>query len=134
MTFHRAFFLLLLASGAAAPQSPEPARGQGASIPAGRKVVYPPGPAIIDVTRPPYGAKGDGKTDSTAALQKALTDAMGRHQVIYLPAGTYVISETLQWSKKNSAGQDAWGFNTVQGQAAAKSIVRLKDGTFTDPA
>src|SRR6185436_7502148 len=126
---------LLLAVEIALPQSTDPLpRGRGASISPTRKVAYPAGNAIIDVTKPPYGAKGDGKADDTAALQKALTDAMGRHMVIYLPSGTYLISDTLKWSKKNSAGQEAWGFNTVQGLSSGKSIIRLKEGTFTDPA
>ncbi len=115
-------------------QTGETTRGKGATIPANRKVGYPEGSAIIDVTKPPYGAKGDGKTDDTAALQKALSDSMGLHRILFLPPGTYLITDTLKWSKKNSSGADAWGFNTVQGQSAAKSVIRLKDGTFTDPA
>jgi len=39
-----------------------------------------------------FGAKGDGTTDDTAALQKAI-DA---HRVLYLPAGFYMVSDTLK--------------------------------------
>ena len=44
-----------------------------------------------------YGAKGDGVTDDTAALQAALNDVglNGHSSVLYLPAGTYKISSTL---------------------------------------
>lgn len=42
-----------------------------------------------------YGAKGDGTTDDTAAIQAALTAAAGTNGVVYLPPGTYVISAAL---------------------------------------
>ena len=38
------------------------------------------------------GAKGDGQTDDTAALQKAIAN----HQAIYLPAGFYIVHDTLK--------------------------------------
>ncbi|MHB8863662.1 MAG: glycosyl hydrolase family 28-related protein [Pirellulaceae bacterium] len=93
---------------------------------------FPVSPAIVNVTQPPYNAKGDGQADDTDAIQRALHDAMGLHKVIYLPAGTYNISKTINWSKRNSAGKEAWGKNFVQGQNVAKTILRLKDATFTD--
>lgn len=52
-----------------------------------------------------YGAKGDGKTDDTAAINRAITDggrcgqACGSSSatpaVIYFPSGTYLVSDTL---------------------------------------
>jgi len=38
------------------------------------------------------GAKGDGSTDDTAVLQKAIRE----HRTIYLPSGCYVVRDTLQ--------------------------------------
>ncbi|MBO9622489.1 MAG: SMP-30/gluconolactonase/LRE family protein [Sphingomonas sp.] len=38
------------------------------------------------------GAKGDDKTDDTAAIQKAIDS----HRVVYLPAGFYRVSDTLR--------------------------------------
>ncbi|MGH9735383.1 MAG: glycosyl hydrolase family 28-related protein [Candidatus Acidiferrales bacterium] len=37
------------------------------------------------------GAKGDGKTDDTAAIQKAI----GGNRVLYVPSGDYIISKTI---------------------------------------
>ncbi|RSV39617.1 gluconolaconase [Sphingomonas sp. ABOLD] len=42
-------------------------------------------------------ARGDGKTDDTAAIQKALDEARdaSRHGIVFLPSGRYRISRTL---------------------------------------
>jgi hypothetical protein len=96
-------------------------------------IVFPPSQTIIDVTKPPYSAKGDGQTDDTDAIQKALHDVMGRSNVVYFPTGTYLVSKTINWSNKNSTGNNAWGFNFLQGQNVGKTIIRLKESTFTDP-
>ena len=42
----------------------------------------------LDVTAQPFGAAGDGQTDDTAALQRAL-DACGAGDCVYFPAGVY---------------------------------------------
>lgn len=39
-----------------------------------------------------YGAKGDGKTKDTAAVQRAIDDCAGRGGTVYVPAGTFVIA------------------------------------------
>lgn len=44
---------------------------------------------IIDVTLPPYGAKGDGTTMNTVALQQALDDCLP-DQAVLLPDGIYL--------------------------------------------
>ena len=96
------------------------------------EIRFPRTKAVVDVTSPPYNAKGDGRTDDTAAIQRAVFDMMGQHRVLYFPTGTYLISKTIQFSKKNSEGKEAWGMNFLQGQSAAKTIIKLKDATFTD--
>ena len=45
-----------------------------------------PLPCVMD-----YGAKGDSKTDDTKAFQ----DALAENRVVYVPSGTYVLSDTL---------------------------------------
>ncbi len=50
----------------------------------------------IDVTQPPYNAKGDGKTDDTAAIQKALDDtAAAGGGIVFLPTGIYRVATHL---------------------------------------
>ncbi|KAI0875792.1 glycoside hydrolase family 55 protein [Hypoxylon argillaceum] len=41
------------------------------------------------------GAKGDGKTDDTAALQSIITSAATAGKIVYFDAGTYIVTSTL---------------------------------------
>ena len=66
------------------------------------------GGRLIDVTKPPFSAKGDGKTDDTGALIAAL-NFVTRSQfpvftfrnyregsfILYLPNGIYLVSDTV---------------------------------------
>ena len=95
--------------------------------------VYPAHMHVVDVTKPPYLAKGDGVSDDTDALQQALNENVGRHRVLYFPKGTYLVSRTLTWPKK-FGGRENWGFTMLRGQQRDTTVLRLKDGCFTDAA
>ncbi|MGO8927224.1 MAG: glycosyl hydrolase family 28-related protein [Limisphaerales bacterium] len=74
-----------------------------------------------------YGARGDGRTDDTAALQRALDD-LTKHTnscVLYLPAGAYRISQTLKTVRK--AHTDCQGVAVV-GEDPSQTVLRW-DGT-----
>jgi hypothetical protein len=87
---------------------------------------------VVDVTRPPYGAKGNGSADDTDAIQQAINDNTGRHKVLFFPKGVYLVSRTLKWPKKWE-GRDNWGMTKLRGQNRDQTIIRLKDSTFADP-
>lgn len=103
-----------------------PQAGQGPVVQA-----YPAHANVVDVTKPPYAAKGDGVTDDSDALQSALNDHVGRHRVLYFPRGTYLVSRMLTWPKE-WGGHQKWGFTQLRGQERDATVIRLKDGTFTD--
>lgn len=50
------------------------------------------GGLVADVTKDPYKADNTGKTDATAAIQKAIDAVSGTGGVVYLPAGIYKVS------------------------------------------
>ena len=52
---------------------------------------------VFDAQRD-FGAKGDGRSDDTAALQRCIDAARvhGRRAIAYLPAGVYNVTETLK--------------------------------------
>ncbi|MCU0565071.1 MAG: glycoside hydrolase family 55 protein [Oculatellaceae cyanobacterium Prado106] len=70
-----------------------------------------------------YGAKGDGITDDTKAIQRALN----ANRYLYLPRGTYLVSNTLTTDPKRII---------IQGESQTETVIRLKDNApgFTNVA
>ena len=93
-----------------------------------------PDDAVVNV-RTEYGAKGDGVTDDTAALQAAISAGLGYgsvNKILYLPAGTYVVSRPLTWQLADGS----WStWLTLMGQNRDRTVIRLADATigFGDP-
>jgi len=85
-------------------------------------VVFPDDPSVIDAKKQ-LGAKGDGKTDDTAALQAGLDASCRRAQgsaVLYLPNGIYRVTQTLVVPH----GVGPW----VYGETRDGVVIRLDDG------
>ena len=73
-----------------------------------------------------FGAVGDGKTDDTAAFQRAFDALCSRVPLAYhtllVPPGTYLVTDTIQGGR----------FIDVKGAGPGKTVLRLRDGVFTD--
>lgn len=95
--------------------------------------VFPADAGIVNVRD--FGAKGDGTTDDTAALQTALARYPSGNKIIYLPNGTYLISDTLRWPEGASGGQ-FMKRTILQGQSRDGAVLKLKDNCvgYGDPA
>jgi hypothetical protein len=107
-----------------------------AALPAAAEPL-PADAGVVDVRD--YGAKGDGVHDDTAALLKAIaasgTDTgrtFWQDRPVYLPDGTYLVSDTLL--KRYADGRFASGL-FLMGQSRAHTVIRLADHApgFDDP-
>lgn len=87
------------------------------------EIIFPQDANVANVQKD-YGARGDGVTDDTAAIQKA----MAENRFVYIPNGTYLVSNTLEWGDDRRV--------ILQGQNQDKTIIKLKNQTsgFNDSA
>ncbi|MCF0216538.1 MAG: hypothetical protein HUK21_08705 [Fibrobacteraceae bacterium] len=93
------------------------------------QVEFPLGSEVVNVKKAPYNAKGDGKTDDTEAIQKALNDHPDGDYIIYLPHGIYKIKERLSWPATEKSPQ-SFRRTILQGQSIGGTIIALADSTY----
>lgn len=110
----------------AAAYSAAPLRLHGQTNP---QLQFPANSGVLNVRD--FGAKGDGKTDDTEAIQKALAAsgqstgyAWFQDKIVYLPNGIYRISAPLL--KRYQNGNFASGM-LLLGQSREKTILKLAD-------
>jgi hypothetical protein len=93
-----------------------------------QRIIFPEGYNYFDAKNaslPKGGARGDGVTDDTDALQAAI-NATGAFRVLYLPAGAYVISRPLVWPSNKLGVTSRSG---VVGEDVATTTIVLKDAS-----
>lgn len=73
-----------------------------------------------------FGAVGDGVTDDTIALQSALSQA----RAVHVPAGTYLISNTLTIGYGRTLAGDGQS-SVIKGSGAGFDLIHLPDGYAT---
>lgn len=85
--------------------------------------VFPADSGVLNVKD--FGAKGDGRTDDTAAIQAALNAHPNGKRIVYLPNGTYLVSRRLTWAVGTPGNE--YKRTTLQGQSQRGVIIQLKD-------
>ncbi|EAW35497.1 glycoside hydrolase family 55 protein [Lyngbya sp. PCC 8106] len=73
-----------------------------------------------------YGAKGNGVTDDTEAFKQAMSrdEIANGSKIIYVPNGTYIVSNTIEWPKGSHSGL-YYKRTTLLGETREGSIIRL---------
>jgi hypothetical protein len=97
------------------------------------EIRYPSDAGVVNV-KDKYGAVGDGKTDDTSAIMRAIGDNRGVFErILYFPTGTYVVSSTLRGTTRDGIWKARL---TFQGEDKKTTIIRLEDNLpeFQDPA
>jgi Pectate lyase superfamily protein len=92
-----------------------------------QNMTFPLDAGVLNVKE--FGAKGDGTTDDTAAIQALLNAHPNGRRIIYLPNGTYLISKTITWPAGTGKGGDEYKNTTIQGQSESGVKIQLKDRT-----
>jgi len=82
-----------------------------------QSIQFPPNAGYVNVKD--FGAKGNGQHDDTQAIRDAIAATQENFQAIYLPNGTYLVSDSIEWGQ----------FRTLQGQSELKTIIKLRDNS-----
>jgi hypothetical protein len=84
---------------------------------------------VFDAKRD-FGAKGDGVTDDTSAIQKTIDAARkhGKNSIAYLPTGTFIIKETLRITGKDyHVGGSGWFTKLFWKGAEGGTTIEIRD-------
>lgn len=120
--------LVLLGRPVEPPAQPPPAAPPQfvAAIDAPAVDAVAPGGAVMDV-KEEFGARGDGVTDDTDAIQSAIAAGLGyasTRKILYFPSGVYLVSRPLEWRLPDGS----WStWLTLLGQNRDTTVIKLRD-------
>ncbi|HRT95921.1 MAG TPA: glycosyl hydrolase family 28-related protein, partial [Planctomycetota bacterium] len=83
---------------------------------------FPDNAGMVNVSTQ-YGARGDGKTDDWAAIQKAIDENKRKWRLLYFPNGTYLVTKKLTFGRELELAKQL----VLQGESREGTIIRLAD-------
>ena len=91
--------------------------------------LYPYDAGIIDLTLPPYSVDNTGSIDAAPGINQAMDDYNDMHAILYLPAGTYRVSQPIEWGEHPNCA--SYGgcrrYTVLAGAGDGQTILRLDD-------
>jgi hypothetical protein len=77
-----------------------------------------------------FGAKGDGVTDDTMAIQAAINSFPAGDGTVFFPAGSYKVTDTITVAQNrvHLVGAGSWATQLLFAPTSSKSCVRLSKG------
>jgi hypothetical protein len=97
-------------------------------------IQFPADSGVVDVTQPPYEADPTGQRDSTASFQQAIddltmkgVDAFGWREILYVPNGTYRLSDSLRFSNDRDEHSSEGGGPNIIGESRDGVVLQLDD-------
>lgn len=89
-------------------------------------IAFPRDGGVLDVRD--FGARPDDAADDTAAIQKALDAFPAGNRIIHVPAGRWIVRDTLKWPAGAHGGL-AQKRTILQGAGTALTVLHLPDAT-----
>lgn len=89
---------------------------------------------VLDATRAPFLADPTGLSDSTQAIQRAAEFARDFGLIVWLPAGNYTITDTLNLTQTaRCSASGACGFNASTNYCWSRFVPFVLRGPANDP-
>jgi len=93
-------------------------------------ITFPKDSGVLDVRE--FGAQANDEGDDTESIQKALDAFPNGNRIVYLPAGTWIVTDTLRWPKGDGGNGEKRTILQGAGMLLTKIVVPPSTPGFAD--